>query len=161
MNYTHELTSLLLQRPAERALLGTLRNLVYGMLIGVLLNVFSVFSGESRWEDAFGYLLIGNGLSFLGWGAERLWFSTVSRMLKEPFSWYGYLTRLPFWYIAGGIGYLTGLLVAKKLGLIYVYEIPVKRLFVVGGKTEIILQALLQMRVYLLVRKHPIRNLNL
>jgi hypothetical protein len=161
MKYTHHLTSLLLQRPAERALLGSLRNLVYGMLIGVFLNVFSVFSGLSRWEDAFGFLIIGNGLSFFGWGAERLWFSTVSGMLKEPFSWHGYLTRLPFWYLAGGMGYLAGLLVAKKLGLIFVYEIPVKSYFVIGGKVEIVLQAMLQMRVYLLVSKHPSRSLNL
>jgi hypothetical protein len=157
----HELAALLLERPSERPLLGTLRNLAYGMIAGLVLNLYNVFSGAARWEDAFGYLLIGNGLAFFGWGGERLWYATLSPMLRNPFSLTAYASRLPFWYIAGGMGYVAGLVAAKKAGLVGIYEVPIKSFFVAGGEVGILMQVILQFRIIRVMRKHPPRNTSL
>ena len=153
-----ELVLLFLANPGERPLLGTLKNLLYGIAIGLILTLINHWLGVSRLDDVFGYLFVGWGLSFFGWGAERLWYSTVATMIKHPFAWYAYITRLPFWYIAGGIGYTFCLLIAKKVDLLSVNEIPIKLYFMFGGKMEVLIQVVFQIRVHHFLKKISSEN---
>ena len=139
-----ELEARLLQGPGERSLRGSLRDLLYGTVAAILISLYAFVSGENIAQHFLGYVLAGNGISFFGWGAERLWYSTISKMVNNPFSWIAYLTRVPFWYLAGGIGFTLGWLVAKKLGMAEIQDIPVKHLFDAGGKIECCLQLPLQ-----------------
>jgi len=143
-----ELEILLLQSPGERPLRGTVRNFLMGSGVTVLISCWNFLWGDFQLINVAGYLLVGNALSFFGWGAERLWYSTISPMLGNPFSWYAYLTRIPFWYFAGGTGYVVSMLLAKKLGLLMLNDIPVKQLFDTGGLIECGIQVPLQIFLY-------------
>ena len=143
-----ELETILLSGQGERPLRGSLRNLMYGIIAAIVLALIHLLMGSFQMKNMFGYVLIGNGISFFGWGAERLWYSTISKMLVNPFSWFAYVTRLPFWYIAGGIGYTLAMLFSKKYGFLEIYDIPVKHLFEVGGIIECSIQVPLQVMVY-------------
>ncbi|MBI4549067.1 MAG: hypothetical protein HY707_13875 [Ignavibacteriae bacterium] len=156
MTRSRELEVILLQSSAERPLRGTVRNFFIGSGVALLISGWHFLWGEFHWLNVVGYLFVGNGLSFFGWGAERLWYSTLSPMLGNPFAWYSYLTRIPFWYYAGGIGYVIGVLLSKKFGFLSVSDIPVKRLFYTGGVIECGIQIPLQMILYhsLLKRYH-------
>ena len=156
-----ELVRRFIASPGERPLLGTLKNLFYGIVIGLFLTLINHWFDVTRLEDVFGYLFVGCGLSFFGWGAERLWYSTVATMIKHPFAWYAYITRLPFWYIAGGIGYTFCLLIAKKSGLLSVNEIPIKLYFMFGGKVEVFIQLVFQIRVHQFLKKINSENYSL
>jgi|ERR1041385_1421784 hypothetical protein len=148
MSTGRELEMMLLQSPGERPPRGIARNLMYGSVAALILTLFRFLAGALNWRNAVGFLLIGNGVSFFGWGAERLWYATVSTMVENPFSISAYCSRIPFWYIAGGIGYTLAALMAKKLGLLDVTDIPVKGLFDVGGRIECVIQVPLQILLY-------------
>ena len=155
----HKLEQIFQLGSEEHPVHGILRNLLYGVLLGAVLGLFQTISGELNRAEITGYLVIGNGITFFGWGADRIWFFTAAKMMKNPFSWAAYLTRVPFWCIAGGIGYTLGILLSKKFGLLEVYDIPIKPLFTSGGEIEIAAQVLLQMAAYLfLVRNTPSRT---
>ena len=67
----------LLRLRAERPLNGTIRNLGFGTLIAALWMLANDQIRDPRWEAMAGYLIVGNCISFFGWGAERLWYATV------------------------------------------------------------------------------------
>ena len=136
---------------SERPLHGIIRNLFYGIFIGIALWIFGAVMNGSPVADIPAYLIVGNCLSFFGWGAEQLWLLIISPMVKKTFSWYAYLTRIPFWYIAGGIGYTFGMLFDKKMNMITFADIPVKSLFSFGGQIEIFIQLLFQIRIYKMI----------
>ena len=156
MTVGRELEIILIQSSGERPLRGSLRNIFYGTSAAIILTLVNVLLNGAPWKGFIGYLLMGSGISFFGWGAERLWYSTISPMVDNPFSWYAYLSRIPFWHVAGGIGFTLGMLLAKKIGVLEVNDIPVKRLFDFGGLIECGIQVPLQIMLYraLLKRKH-------
>ena len=144
----HEHVTCLIQRPSERPLRGTLRNFWYGCAIGIVLLIGSLLYGGDGVDHLIGFIIVGDAVSFSGWGAERLWYSTIAKMVMKPFSLLAYATRIPFWYMAGGIGYTMGMLIAKKLGLLTAYDIPVKNVFDLGGWIGVVVQVPLQVRLY-------------
>jgi hypothetical protein len=90
--------------------------------------------GNWPWsEHLAGYLLLGASLALFGWGGNRLWQVTIGMMTAQLPRWAALVGRIPFWYLCGAIGYVLGLLAAKKYGLLTVYDIPVKPLFRFGG----------------------------
>ncbi len=139
--------SLLGARPNERPVRSVARNLLYGILVALLIWLVHALFGLVHWQRLPGYLIIGNMMTFAGWGAEVLWRNTIGNMLMRPPPFVAYLARIPFWYLAGGIGYVLGMLVAKKTGLIGFYDIPVEPLFALGGKIGCLVQILFQIPV--------------
>ncbi len=154
VEYHHTIISEFLALPSERPLGGILRNLAIGTCIGVLFLFDTGITAISGWSRIAGLLIIGWGVASMGWGAERLWYSTVGRMFLRPLTWYAYLTRLPFWFIGGGIGYTIGALTTEKAGFLSVQDIPVKSLFIFGGNIGLTLQLILQIRLYRFVRRY-------
>ncbi len=89
---------------------------------------------------------------YFEWGSDYLWFTTIATMIEKPFGWLAYLTRIPFWWIGGGIGYTIGLLISKKLGLFNINEIPIILFFIFGGNLGMLIQAILQIRVHRILK---------
>jgi hypothetical protein len=118
----------------------------------VLLALHSIL-GSFHWWTYTGYVLIGYIVVLFVWGAERLWFHTIAPMIEEHFSTTAYLSRVPFWFIAGGVGYTVGMLITKKYDLMGFYDIPVKPIFIFGGKIGIALEVPLQMISFYIMRK--------
>ncbi|MBI4809979.1 MAG: hypothetical protein HY800_00735 [Ignavibacteriales bacterium] len=143
----------LIVHPSERPLPGIFRNIILGIIIGIFLTIIGIFRGWSGWHEIISYFICGILISFFGWGAERLWYSIVAGMMQKPFSMYAYLTRLPLWWIAGGIGYTIGMLFSLKMNFIYINDIPVKNIFFYGGFIGILFQGIMQFRVIRLLGK--------
>lgn len=139
--------------PSERPSGGILRCLAVGICVGVLLLADMSIMSTSPFLRFTGLIITGWSLAFFGWGTERLWYNTIGQMFLRPVAWYAYLTRLPFWFIGGGIGYTFGLLVSERCGLLSVQDIPVKPLFVSGSYFGLLLQFVLQVRIYRFVRR--------
>jgi hypothetical protein len=137
-----------LQSPRKRLLQRFFLCLMYGVTLGIILIIANIFYQGFSVERVIGYLMVGNGVTFFGWCAEQLWLSTISKMFKNPFSWFAYLTRVPFWYFSGGIGYTLGILLSKKFGMINESDIPIKPIFYTGGKIGIAIQVLVQIVTY-------------
>lgn len=142
--------------PFERPAGGILRCSVTGVIIGILLLLDSGLTAISTWPRISGLLVTGLSIAFTGWGAERLWYSMLGRMFLRPLKWYAYLTRLPFWFIAGGIGYILGLLASENYGWLSVQDIPVRSLFITGGYYGMMMQIFMQIRIYLFFRRYHI-----
>jgi len=119
------------RRPAAA---GLLPSLLAGCAAAALLAVTNVLFDNRPWSDhLLGYLLLGACIALFGWGGNRLWQVTVGMMTVAFPPWAAYASRIPFWYLCGGMGYVLGLLVAKRYALLTVYDIPVRPLFQFGG----------------------------
>lgn len=138
----------LLARPSERPLRGSLRNVLYGCCAAALFIAVNNYLGNVAWWTLRGYLFTGILFAFGGWGAERLWYSTVAPMFRNPFSIAGYATRIPFWYVSGGVSYALGVLFAKQLGVLGVWDTPAAALFDFGGRVGCLVQIPLQWYQY-------------
>ncbi len=143
------LQKLLFQRKTERPLRGILRNIAYSL--GASLICFIVIK-IIYWQYDFIYLLgiviISLGFFFFGWGIERLWYYTISKITENSFSLTAYLSRIPFWYVGGGMGFSLPLLFAKKFELIYIFDVPQYQYFIIGGILQIVVQIPLQYLLY-------------
>lgn len=118
-----------LSHPREKPLRSLGRSLLAGITIAGLIGALQHFTGIFPSATAASYLLAGICLSLLLWGSDRLWFSMVAPMFAEPFSLWAYLSRLPFWYLSGGIAFVGAVLTARALDWLTIYDLPVKRLF--------------------------------
>ena len=110
-----------------------LKFILWGSVIALILTVMNYYIIKFRWSNYAGFLLVGYCMVLLGWGSNRLWHDSIRVMVKNPVSMLAYTSRLPFWYLAGGMGYTLGMLMAKKYGLLSIYDMPVKLLFRFGG----------------------------
>ncbi len=111
------------------------------LAVGLTAAFHGVF-GVVHWQRWLAYPCIGITIASMEWGGERIWHLTVGRLAEcsgGPLNW---LTRIPFWFLAGGIGYAGGMLAAKKMFLIGFYDIPVKPIFMVGGAIGFAVQSL-------------------
>ena len=149
-----EVIKAFLALPSERPLRGTARNLAIGMFLAVIFYFDYRVTVISVWSGIIGFIIAGWGIALMEWGVERLWYSTIGDMIHRPLAWYSFITRLPFWFIAGGMGYTIGLLTAHKTGLLSVQDTPVGSIFVFGGIIGLLLQCVLQIRIYRFVRWH-------
>lgn len=136
-----------LDLPSERFIPGTIRNIIAGTAVTIAFifdkNIVTVI----KWEGVIGLLFTGWLIAFMGWGSERLWCSTVGTMMNHPFAWYAYITRVPFWFISGGIAYTTGILLTARAKWLLVHDIPVRDIFISGGFIGFLLQFVMQIRV--------------
>jgi hypothetical protein len=129
-----ELSRSVLYHPAPQLWLGTLRNFLMGIFFGtVLLTGYARYEAIS-WNSTAALFLVGVMLSLFLWGSFRVWSFTVFPMMEKKGQTLQALTRIPFWCMAGGIGYTFGLLIAKKINLLTLQDIPVKSLFYFGCK---------------------------
>lgn len=123
-----------LYHPMNRLWAGWARNCVMGMLFGVIFIAGYAYHEILSFRSLGALVIVGLSVSVFLWGSFRLWSFTIAPMLGERRSLGHLLTRIPYWFIAGGIGYTLGLLVMKKTGFLDVRDIPVKDLFIFGGK---------------------------
>ncbi|MBI1804297.1 MAG: hypothetical protein HYR77_07505 [Ignavibacteria bacterium] len=136
---------------------GMLRISVWSVAIACLLSVgYAGYEGWHR-ECIPGFLVVDAMFSFFLWGAHRQWTITMTPMIKRVPRWIARMTKFPFWYIAGGIGYVCGMLVAKELDLLIVYDRPVKLLFFFGGKFAIAVQLTVSLVFY---RKNMLKTID-
>ena len=111
----------------------------------VALALHGIF-GLVHWYTWNAYVVIGVSVSVFGWGGNLLSRGTdFPRGTDiESANLHGggpasggpvgqQLLRLPFWFMAGGCGYTTGMLTAKKLLLLGFYDTPVRPIFLLGG----------------------------
>lgn len=107
-----------------------------------------------------GLILLNASIFYFGWGAERLWYATISKMLTDPFSLIAYITRIPFWIIIGGSSFSLASLIIYKLKLLYfAIAFDQYELFLLGGLMQFLLQIPLQIFTYQsLLKKIPIKE---
>jgi len=86
------------------------------------------------------FLVVGTVCATLLWTSHMIWSITITPMIREAPFWVSIATKIPFWYMAGGVGYTSGMLMAKILGLLFVYDQPVGLLFAFGGKFAVAVQ---------------------
>jgi len=134
--------------PGSRARSGILSITVWAVVIAVLL--FTGYAGYEGWHGEFipGFLYVGTMLSCFFWGSQRLWTIAVMPIVAGHQRWVEFVSRIPFWCMAGGIGYTAGMLSAAKLGLLIVQDRPVELLFVFGGKFGIAVQCAASVIMY-------------
>lgn len=138
----------LLQDKSQRPVHGFLRNLLYSLGSACTAAGGLVIIGNKiSTEYLAGIFIISSGIFFFGWGAERLWYASVSKIVKNPFSLFAYLTRIPFWFVGGGIGLSLPVLFAYKWGLIYISVVSQSSLFFLGGIIGCLVQIPLQLQV--------------
>ena len=147
------ISRLLIRDSNERPLRGWIRNLFYGGVLAIVLTIVDALLASGEWWRIVGYSIIGPSVALFEWGSERLWFSTLSKMFTHSFSWYAYATRIPFWYLSGGMAFVLGMLIVKKFGIFWVYDLPVKDLFDIGGVLGCTVQIPLQFVMYRISRK--------
>jgi len=139
----------LFQNRSQKPLRGFLRNILYSLGATAIAAILIIITEKSiPWQYLLGIFLISIGIFFFGWGAERLWYASISKMLQNPFSKFAYLTRIPFWFAAGGIGLSLPVLFAYKWGLIYISVDPQSDLFIWGGIIGCLIQIPLQLSIY-------------
>ena len=125
-----------------------LRTFTLGLALSLMLWLVHSILGRVHSESVSGYLIIGNMMSFTGWLLEGVWYAHVAKMLKNSRAITGFLTRVPFWYVGGGVGYVLGMLIVKRSGLMGFYDVPVNHLFTLGGEIGFLTQILLQVSAY-------------
>jgi len=145
----------LFQNRSQKPLRGFLRNISYSLGATAIAAIFIILTNKNiSWQSLLGTFLISTGIFFFGWGAERLWYASISKMVQNPFSKFAYLTRIPFWFAAGGIGLSLPVLFAYKWGLVYISVYPQSDLFIWGGIIGCLIQVPLQLNIYkLLIKK--------
>ncbi len=135
------LVKYLLQNRFQRPLWGTIINFVLGLALTLLVVLVSlIFNKIIDIKYIFGIFLISCSLFYFGWGSERLWYATISNMIDNPFSFTAIITRIPFWFISGGIGFSLSSLLAYKYGLVYISVVSQSNIFLLGGFLECFLQ---------------------
>jgi hypothetical protein len=114
-----------------------LRTLSFGIVLAMsLLAVHAIALGWLTSGFIVTFMLAGTALAFFGWGAGTLWQKTVGLFFHNHASTGAFLSRLPVWFMAGGIAYVLVLLIAERAGVIHVRDTPVHVIFRVGGLIE-------------------------
>lgn len=129
-----EISPFFLYRPLGSLAAGFLRNCLMGFLYGgVFLAGYALYE-TLTWSSSAGLVIIGLAVSFALWTSSRLWSFTLLPVIERTGKVVHLMTRIPYWFVAGGIGYTVGLLIIKKMNFFAVQDIPVKALFSFGGK---------------------------
>ncbi len=91
-----------------------------------------LYNNVPWWAHLRGFLLLLLILVAALWTGDRLWCATLGSLFAFRSQFIIFLSKLPFWAIAGGIGWEIGLLLAKRAGLLVVYDVPIAPAFVSG-----------------------------
>lgn len=140
----------LLKSKSQRPFAGILRNLLYSIVFTLMVLLISViFSIEITLEYFYAVIFISCFIFYFGWGAERLWYAFVSNNFYNPFSLTAYITRIPLWFISGGIALSFSSLIVFKLELIDLITWTRQYvLFLYGGILNLFVQLPLQYYTY-------------
>lgn len=140
----------LIESKNERPLRGLLRNLIFSLLFTIIVIIFSIFFlKEITYRYLLAVLIISCFIFYFGWGTERLWYAYISPITKMPYSFRSYLTRIPLWFISGGVALSFSTLLVYKFYLIDIISWTKQYLiFMYGGLLNIILQIPLQFYTY-------------
>jgi hypothetical protein len=129
------------------------RAVAFAGITAIVVFVAQHALGIIHWSTLGANLLIGAMMSGALWGTERLVNGMMNKMMIEPSSLRGFVLRLPFLYVASGIGYTGGMVTAKKIGLIGFYDIPIRPVFTFGAGMGIVLLLALYLLSYYLTMK--------
>lgn len=134
----------------ERPLRGLLRNFIFSLFFSFIVILLSIFFlNEITYRYVLAVIIIACFIFYLGWGTERLWYAYISPLLPLPFSFHSYLTRIPFWFIGGGVAVSFSTLIVYKLNLLdLVTWTKQYSIFIFGGILNISLQIPLQFYTY-------------
>jgi hypothetical protein len=110
------------------------RTLGLGLAGGAVTYTLGMFGGLFGWYQIPGLLPIVATIGFSGWACQRVWIAGVAPVLHGSARWKTEMTRIPFWFMTGGMGTVIGILIAKKCGMLEIRDIPVKPLFIAGAK---------------------------
>jgi hypothetical protein len=100
-----------------------------------------MLTGEFRVYKLTGFVLAGWCVAAWWWIGETMWRTILVPMVAHSSYRLQYMTRIPLWYMISGIGYTLGLLIGQRLGIFYVYDIPVKPIFLCGGMIGVGMQS--------------------
>jgi hypothetical protein len=101
--------------------------------------------GSPEWFRVSGFPSAVLIVSASGWACERVWRAALGPLFGESRGWLVTLTRLPFWYMAGGMGVTLWMLIAKKYFLADIHDIPVKPYFTGGAEIYLAVQLALSL----------------
>jgi len=130
------------------------RYIVYAMITTIILALGNLLIGDFHFYKLNGFVLVGLCVVAWWWIGESVWRSTVAPMLGNSPVALHYLTRIPFWYMTGGIGYTLGLLIVQKVGIFYAYDIPIKPIFLFGGIFGVGMQSVIHSVAFWKKRTH-------
>jgi hypothetical protein len=105
----------------------------YCVVVGIVLFGIEVSHTGISWLNIGWYVCLGSCMMFFGSVSDGVWNAMFVPMARRPFTWYVILTKVPFWFMAGGIGYVVGVVVIKKIGWLSVYEFPIQSFFITGA----------------------------
>ena len=142
-----------LYQPLDSLAGGFFRNCAMGLLYGGAFVTGYAWYEPLTLPAVAGLTLVGWSVSFALWSSYRLWSHTIAVMMTSSGTMFHRVTKIPFWFIAGGIGYTVGLLTVKKLGLFPVQDIPVKAIFLFGGRFCAVVQIVFEMVELLSIRE--------
>lgn len=142
-----------LSDPREKPVRALGRSLLVAVPIALLTGLVQIFVGYFASASPAAVLLMGFALSLMLWGADRLWFSMVAPMFRRPFSIPAYLSRVPFWYLAGGIAFEAAVIASRSFGWLETYGIPAKYDFDMGARIGVLSAALLQAALFRTVQQ--------
>lgn len=145
-----DIVKYLIESKSQRPVRGTLRNIILSLLFTLIAIIYSFFFMNTiTVMYIVSIFIIACFISFLGWGAERLWYAYISNLMKSPFSLISYLTRIPFWFVSGGVAVSFSTLLVYKFNLIdFVSSTKQYLIFLYGAMLNIILQIPLQLYTY-------------
>ena len=144
MKESDRMSSTSLRYRTHSHLFAMTRIIFSACVVAVLLIASNIVYGNVPWTDHVpGYVVVGSIVALFFWGSERIWRTAVMPMRKNPFGWFDLATQLPFWYFAGALGYTLGLIVTKKIGLLIVFDVPIKPFFLFGGLCGTIFQIIM------------------
>ncbi len=111
-----------------------------------------VYENRPWWGHLPGFVVVFVAFSLSLWTGERLWRTTVGSLFSFQKLILIFLSKLPFWALAGGIGWEIGLLLAKRYGLLTVYDIPIRSWFIFGCTLGVLIQIIVSLLIDRLMR---------
>jgi hypothetical protein len=131
-----------------------IRYFIYAILTTAILTLGNMLAGDFHLYKLTGFVLVGWSVALWWWIGEVIWQLMVMPMLGNSPRITYILSRIPFWYMAGAIGYTLGLLYVQRLCISYVYDIPVKPIFLFGGLFGVLMQGAFYGVAYWTKRTH-------
>jgi hypothetical protein len=129
-----DLPWLLLYHPAPRPTRGVLRTFAGGLFFTIVLLAGYLFYAAPSIGAVEATLLAGMTVSVFLWGSFSIWRHTMQPLLHGRGTLLRAVTRLPFWFMAGGMGYTCAMLTVVSAGILPVRDRPVASLFLSGGE---------------------------
>lgn len=151
-----DLPWLLLYHPAPRPSRGALRTISAGIFFSLVLLAGYLFFRQCSIGAIEGEMIAGITVSVFLWGSFSVWRHTVQPLLHGRGTLLRALTRLPFWFMAGGMGYTVAMLTAELAGMLPVRDRPAAALFLSGGEWFAGIQLVWEMVNYFVQRRRNI-----